>query len=58
MLFSDDEYLIEVTVYSHNAKAAKFKFRCKWNGTIEGFEKAFTKIKEQEPAQSISNRSN
>jgi len=46
MLFLDDEYFIEVTVYAHNAKATNFEFRCKWDGTVEGFEKAFTKIKE------------
>ncbi len=58
MLFSDDEYFIEVTVYAHNAKATNFEFRCKWDGTVEGFEKAFTKIEEQKPAQLILNRSN
>ena len=40
---SNEEYIIEITVYAHNAKAANFKFRCKWDGKIEGFNKAFTK---------------
>ena len=43
MIFSDDDYEFEVTVYAHNANAETFKFHCKWDGKIEGFNKAFTK---------------
>ena len=43
MLLSDEKYTFEITVYAHNAKAVNFKFHCKWDGTIEGFDKAFTR---------------
>ena len=36
-------YQCKVTIYSSNANPKAFKFRCKWDGTIEGFNKAFTK---------------
>ncbi len=35
---------IEITVYSSNAMPAKFKFIVNWDGTVDGFDKAFTKV--------------
>ena len=43
IILSDDDYYFEVTVYARNANAEDFKFHCKWDGTIEGFNRAFTK---------------
>ena len=43
LIFSDENYDFEVTIYANNANAESFKFHCKWDGTLEGFEKAFTK---------------
>jgi len=36
-------YFAKVTIYSSNAMPKSFKFKINWDGTIEGFDKAFTK---------------
>jgi len=37
-------YQCKVTVYSSNANPEAFNFKVNWDGTLEGFQKAFTKV--------------
>jgi hypothetical protein len=37
------EYIIRTSVYANNAAAKAFRFKVNWDGTLEGFDKAFTK---------------
>lgn len=36
-------YKCKVTIYSSNANPKAFKFKVSWDGTLEGFNRAFTK---------------
>ena len=38
----DTPYDLRVTVYARNAVSKPFGLKVKWNGTVEGFEEAFT----------------
>ena len=37
------KYKVIISVYSNNAKPSSFSFTINWDGTIEGFDKAFYK---------------
>jgi len=43
-LNSNTTYSAKVTIYSSNAMPKSFKFKVNWDGTLEGFNKAFTKV--------------
>jgi hypothetical protein len=40
-LYANTVYFAKVTVYSSNTMPKSFKFRVNWDGTLEGFNKAF-----------------
>jgi hypothetical protein len=44
-LYKDEEYYIKITIYARNTTSKPFYFKVEWDGTIQGFYKAFTKIK-------------
>lgn len=43
-LSSNTTYSAIVSIYSSNAMPKSLKFRVKWDGTLEGFNKSFTKV--------------
>jgi len=45
-LHANTTYSAKVTIYSSNTMPKSFKFKVNWDGTLEGFDKAFTYIKE------------
>ena len=44
VLHSNVTYQCIVTVYSSNTNPKSFKFEVKWDGKVEGYNKAFTKV--------------
>jgi hypothetical protein len=44
-LSSNQDYYVKVTVYARNTTSQPFCFKVNWDGTIQGFSKAFTKIR-------------
>ena len=45
MLERNKTYQLETTVYANNAISKPFRFQVKWDGTVEGFNKAFKKVR-------------
>ncbi|MCJ7426601.1 MAG: hypothetical protein MUO17_05685 [Dehalococcoidales bacterium] len=43
-LQSNMDFFIKVTIYARNTTSKPFYFKVNWDGTIEGFNKAFTKL--------------
>jgi hypothetical protein len=43
MLERNKTYQLETTIYANNALSKPFRFQVKWDGTVEGFDKAITK---------------
>jgi hypothetical protein len=44
-LYKDEEYYVKITIYASNTTSQPFYFRVNWNGTIDGFHKAFKKVR-------------
>lgn len=44
-LQSNIDFFIKVTIYARNTTSKLFYFKVNWDGTIDGFNKAFTKLK-------------
>ena len=42
-LHSNVGYSAKVTIYSSNTMPVSFKFKIQWDGTLDGFDNAFTK---------------
>lgn len=43
-LYKDEEYYIKTTIYASNTTSQPFYFKVNWDGTVEGFSKAFKKV--------------
>lgn len=45
-LHSNHDFFVKVTIYARNATSKPLMFRVNWDGTVAGFNKAFTQVKE------------
>jgi hypothetical protein len=44
-LYKDEEYYIKITIYASNTTSQPFYFKVNWDGTVEGFSKAFKQVR-------------